>query len=463
MKNLIVFLLIMLNISMVSAQYSMDITPLSGVYKCKIVNSNQTNYPWTDHDLVTWIFPDGQYHQKEIRLNPPTGGPIDPDTDFVEWLPYKANASSVTGEIIAFVAKKGGTGTPPPPQPYVKRINTNYTGNTINTVPAATVLPPGKNCNLGSLWNFSQGAPNYLVVSYANVPCANPLDYIEILYKGTELTVDYTVAYTFGSNLEQISPLGQIVINNTTYDRLRIKPTSTYILNGRYNNVFIKVQSLLPAGQTFSITAISKFCLDGRITDSTYNYVVQGGPHDPNYKIVDIQTLPANQTAPVDLIYTIQFHNNGSAPVMEAIVTDYLPQNLNPETFEIVDFQPMNGIDQYTSPYDLTTDNPKKITFYGPGLHGLGETSPSYAFDQTIFRFKFKVKTIPGIQSTIDNTASIVFLDHINKKNLDPIITNVAQVKYFENCCRWKAFWRNFFNIFRREKKSPCRKPIKGG
>jgi len=459
MKNLIVLLLLLVNVGVTTAQYNLVLTGTSAPYTCTINNTGT----WTDQDLLTWIFPDGQYKQKLIDFN--DLGQFVQGSNSIEWFPYKPNFAVLSGEIKAFVAKKGGSGTPPPNLMWFGGATASATVNTTNITPVGIDLPTDEFCSLGSLWDFSPVAPNYLVISYTNVPCSpTSNDHFVIKYKTDELSVDYS--QSFGNNSELIEPLGSILIGSTNYTQLKIKNLPTNLLNGIFNNVYLKVQSLLPAGTPLDIALKSQRCSASPqfYTEATYNYMVQGGPHDPNYKIVNIQTLTTNQTGPVELIYTIQFHNNGSAPVKEVIVTDHLPFHLNPETFEVMDFQPMNGIDHYTSLYNLHPNDQKKITFTGPGLPGLGETSSSYTYSQTIFRFKFKVKTKPNIQTAIDNTANIVFYDHISKKMLEPIVTNVAKVKYIfpppEGCSPWKNFWRNFFNIFRREKLPPCRKPI---
>ncbi len=455
MKHVILFSLVLASIAAAKAQHTTDIEPISppNTYRSLITMPNAI--PFQNSDLLTWIFPDGQFKQQSVQV---VGNTVVLGSTEVEWTPYtRQNANTLSGNVLSFVARKGGSGTPPP-SPALLSTNPTVVVNASTTPPTnSTFSATDGNCNVEPLWEFSKLASTYLVVSYRNA-CTS--GYVEISYPTDSVELEQY----FGFQSETFIP--PTITNGIGL--LKIIPGASVPTGSQYN-IFLKMKptAQMKVRQTFRIFTKAHLCppnpVDSILTFDTLHFTIKGGPHDPNYKIVDIQQLPANQTGPVKLTYTIQFHNDGNAPVMEVDVIDLLPPELNPQTFQVINFQPMNGITNYISPALNSPDNPKVIKFSGvPGLPGLRETNPEYTYDQTIFNFQFEVETMPGVQHTFENKATVVFYDGAD--TLEHIITNAAIVTYFEArpCNCWKIFWRKFFNIFRREKIPPCKKPVKG-
>ena len=196
-------------------------------------------------------------------------------------------------------------------------------------------------------------------------------------------------------------------------------------------NIFFKVKTNASVGQEILVSAGGKFC---SIYDTAvYSYTVRSGPHDPNKKTVDIDKVCFGQIAPVKLTYTVQFHNDGNAPVNQITVKDILPAQLDPTTFHLITPIPqMNGIDMVLD-QNLGNEPTKSLTFTastGMGLPGLTQTNPfSYSYDQTIYRYSFEVYTKQNNQENIDNTAEVTFFDN-GIPIVPSIFTNVAQVEY---------------------------------
>jgi len=464
MKNLIVFLLLLVNVGVVGAQYQI-LQSGTGPFNCMIVNPNHNSTtdinPWNNKDFVTWIFPDGQYLQEEVLLDGPD---IYPASDMVQWSPFSANKPG--DYIYAYVAEKGGTG--PPPQAFFT-FNNVFNG-TIGTSPPAPInYAAESNFKFSNLWDLSPGNSTMLVVSYQKNSCtATASDYIEFRYNHNEVTIEDI----FGFNRES-APIATQFNNTLSSAKIGTYNSINLSIPGNHNNIFLKVKptSQTYLGQIIDITAIGQFCpLPSPIEVFVLRCVVQKDPHDPNSKTVDVDTIYANQTDPVKLTYSVQFHNDGEAPVHKVVVTDALPPELNPSTFHLVDVPYMNGLNLYNQNTSGANSENIELTFMGnPGLPGLSQTNPSFSYGETIYRYSFEVETYPNKRNPINNTATVTFYDDEGKQ-LGHVVTDVSDVFYSEEsknpvvldcCCRQKFWWR-FWNICRRHKKEPCKRSQKG-
>lgn len=442
--------LFLLNMSAIDAQYAVDVTGTAPTYQCTITTTGSTT--WADKDLVTLVFPDGQCKQTSIGWN---GTAVTSGTNVVEWSPY--NAEQPFGAIRTFVAKKGGTG--PPPAPALIQADITNSTNTSLAPPAPEPIsfPARSTWRIDKLWEFSEDYSTLLVVSYQNACTSTSSDKITISYDANQINI--VEVYKFNNEIIN-NPSGAVIIDPS------FPAYSTYL---SFNSVFLKVtlKDLVEIGDKISITATGLFCPDSIVNTIVLDSEVKGGPHDPNSKTSDIDTISSGQTGPVNIIYTVQFHNDGNAPVKRVVVTDTLPDGLDPATFTLVETPVMNGL--WLAPsYNDPNSAIKVLNFEGvDGMPGFGQTSPSYSFGQTIYRFRFQVKTKPGFRETINNTATVVFYDRDSA--LPKIITDVSQVHYDSSprdtnehytCCKcWKKFWRCLCKAFRREKKSPDPKP----
>ncbi len=405
MKNAIVFLLLLLNVGVAEAQYQISLIGTTAPYKCKIdrINPNDPTYAWTDLDLITWIFPDGQYMKSVVDAD--AQGIALNETDLVEWSP-SANPPTGPVDIQAFIAKKGGTGNPPPPPQIKQPQNQNFSfGGPYNSniQPMAIFFPIGSTWQIDKSWDLSPGDETFLIVSY-NPALGCPsvsTDYIEVRFDPNKLMLMDKYGYNMENPIPHTNGTGMV-------DKVRIEHLST---SQTFEHVFLKVKPLVSAGQPVPITVVGTFC---SFTDSTVlRYVVEEFPHDPNKKKVDIEKICLDQFYPIKLTYTVQFQNDGKAFVKEVDVKDLLPPQLDPESFHLITPVPGNGIDVGFDNTLDTNDPIKLIKFTGPGLPGLNQTIPfSYSYDQTIYRFSFEAEISAFFEDTIKNKAEVTFYNN---------------------------------------------------
>lgn len=392
-------MLFLLQVCAVEAQYIVSVpsTPTLGAYGCKIT-PNLGTAPFADLDLVTWIFPDGQYRQKEIKI---VGGSIQPGTDTVQWRPY-TNAPSGPNDIDVYVAKKGGTGNP-------GRVGKTFSGGNTSLVPASFYFPAGKTWQVNRSWEFSPNNETFLIVSYK----PNSLPNCILGTEGVSLSFDpskITLVDTYAFNNETVTP---------SFSGVDFKLTN--IPNQIHKHVFFKLKATTKVGETIKIRVIGKVC--STIDTLDLRYETANGPHDPNKKTVDIDTICPNQPA-IKLTYAIQYHNDGNAPVNKISVTDILPGELQPTSFALADVPFRSGASTpVVTPSGATWD----VVFDNMNLPGLNQISPSYGYDQTIYRYTFNALTKANFNTTINNEARVTFYDS-NNLPLLPIYTNVARV-----------------------------------
>ncbi len=406
MKNLVVFFLFLLKtIDVVSQNYIISpLTPVSGIYGYKIEPNSALSIPnFADKDQITWIFPDGQYQQKEIIAN--AQGVIQNGADYVQWLPSK-DAQTGPFYIQAYVARKGGTGNPTLSEPEP------FTGTYTNNPPASLSFSSGTNWHICPSWDFSPNNETFLIVSYNAVTaavCPAPSsDFITLQYNPAQLTLVDNHVFN-NENLVSVPAIGETKISHFSYSQ-------------PYSNIFLKVKTdaATTIGTPINIKVIGRLCASNadQIPDTIdLPFVTKGGPHDPNSKTVDIDTIFSNQTKPIKLTYTVQFHNDGKAEVNKVVVTDNLPAGLDPSTFKLVDVPDMNGLTFDKLGSSGQNNEIKEITFKGStgvsgivGLPGLAQVNPCYSYDQTIYRFKFEVYTDPSYKKTINNEATFCIL-----------------------------------------------------
>jgi len=426
MKNTIVFLLLLLQVGSVGAQGPYTVTqtlPFQGTYQYTILPNFSLSTPkFTDLDLVTWIFPDGQFKQHEVRVD--ASNNIVAGTNIITWVPYNATALNVPDEIKVYVAKKGGTGNP-----TLTSQNVKVSVMPMASFPETFAFQPNQTWQINRSWEFAPGFETFLILSYKNLVspgCAPDTSGIK---------------FRLFFNSDQVIPVQPLIDSSFGFSNQSIGANANQSIEIKLpssqndpvqQHVFIKLKSTAEVGDSIIITAIANICA-GAPDTMVLRYVTSGGPHDPNNKTVDIETICSNQSDAIKLTYTIQFHNDGNAPVEKVDVIDDLPTELNSGTFVLGNPLEMNGIDYYTHIANGTTQT---ITFMGigppgSGLPGLGQTNLSYCYDQTIYRFSFEVYTVPIINTFIDNEAKVVFYDLSNPNNpiaLDPIFTNVARV-----------------------------------
>jgi len=287
------------------------------------------------------------------------------------------------------------------------------------SIPQPIYFPLGKNWQINRSWEFSPVAETFLILSYKNL----------LLSGCPSVQTDFVFTLKFDPN--QIDPVDSYAFNNQAVSDPAINGSievkvPDYQNDNIHHHVFLKVKSTTQIGDSIKIKALTTNC--NGITDSILlSYVAEAGPHDPNKKTVDIDTICSNQSA-IKLTYTIQFHNDGDAVVNKVLVTDNLPPGLEPSTFTLADVP--NRIGMLTPVLSTIGTTTKEIVFDQMGLPGLGQTSPSFGYDQTIYRYTFTVFTIENFNNTINNHAAVEFYD--GTVSLGTINTNVATVIFVD-------------------------------
>jgi hypothetical protein len=120
---------------------------------------------WRSGDLITWIFPDGQFFQ---RTNTYVG--TGNSNISVDWEPYKSIPAN--SQVYAFVAKKGGTGIPPAFVEQATYIFTTAISATTSTPPPFG-MPTTTAWQVNNTWNFCPGQYTYLMISYRPNPACS--------------------------------------------------------------------------------------------------------------------------------------------------------------------------------------------------------------------------------------------------------------------------------------------------
>lgn len=388
-------------------KYKIIITPSStsaGGYSCSLEAMQDTLF-WQKNDLITWIFPDGQYLQSEDTIG--GGAAI---SQVVTWKPFKSPVYK--DSIFAYVARKGKPGNPA----RVAVLATDFSITRSASEPEKFSFPAGIKWQLNRSWDFSPNNETLLIFSYDPQGCSDKSrsDFtpgtVNINFDPKQIIMLDTIS--FGKEQVDIS-----VPNSPQISQLSSEPY--------YRHVFFKVklQPTVQLGDKIDINLNTEnYC--GNSFESTYSYIVAADPHDPNWKVVDIDTIDANGPAVV-LNYTIQYHNNGAAPVNRIDVDDRFPAQIDPSTFAFTSM-PIKG-SQSSVPTFPESDH-LHIEFGNMNLPGLNQHSPSsYGYDQTIFRFSFKVLTKPNLNITFPNNATITFYDSAGDPMM-PIITDPATV-----------------------------------
>jgi hypothetical protein len=253
------------------------------------------------------------------------------------------------------------------------------------------------------------------VVEVGTVICKNiheAKDEIRLYFEPTQLM--YENRFEFNSEVILDSP-GLIKISN-------------FSNSPEHKHIFFKVKNLLQSPrETILVKAAGQFC--SSYDSVSIQYITEAEPHDPNKKMVDIEKICLNQFYPIKLTYTVQFQNDGTAPVKKVTVKDLLPSLLDPGSFHLIEPVPiMNGI-QVGDDISMSMNGAtKELEFTGSdGLPGLNQISPySYAYDQTIYRFSFDVNLTAYPVDTVKNKASVTFYNG-NTPIIPSLETNFAK------------------------------------
>ena len=407
MKNWIALWLFFLNVCVIKAQqYSITTVQLSNPlrYECTIA-PKLNNVPFDELDLVTWIFPDGQFRHQTIGKD--NSGAVMNSSTFT-WQPYR-NSISGPGNIIAYVAKKGKPGNPA----------ISVSPVTVPTIPIGTpatfAMAAGSTWQINQTWEFSPGQETFLIVSY-KIPAACTTGVITLLYNPAQLdTVPGEIYAYYNESIVDPAPAqgGKIIISNLLDDD---------VIHHIY--VKFKLAGTVSVESNFQIAALVSGC--GPETTTTLSYLAKGTPHDPNEKLVNHRIVCAVNTNQTDLKYYIKFQNNGDDFVDSVEVVDDLPLQLIPGTISlgnVPDFQRVYGN------FNWITSSKFALLFKALHLPGLNQTNPHYAYDQTTYGFDFNICAAANMPSNIGfaNKAEVYFYTSQHIK-LPAVYTNEAKV-----------------------------------
>lgn len=377
--------------------YKIIITPSgtsSGEYSCSLKALQSTLF-WQKNDLITWIFPDGQY----LKSEEPVGGGAE-ISRAVTWKPFSKPA--VADSIIVYVARKGKPGNPARiagPADGLINVITPATPNLFN-------LLEGGKWNLSESWSCSPKCDNILILTY------DPTDCI-----GSDISGTFSISFD-PNKIEFLTQeklfYSEIPNSNNPGEYKILLPNTQFF---RHAFIKIKVKPTVKVGDVIDFSFKGNICNPDTVL--SFSYLVAADPHDPNWKIVDIDTIDANGPSK-RLIYTIQYHNDGTAPVNKIDIYDRLPPQVDPSTVTFINQHP-------NCSWEFITEDQLAIHFDNMNLPGLNQTNPSYGYDQTIFRFSFQVYTKPNVNTTFPNNATITFYDSAGDPMM-PIITDPATV-----------------------------------
>lgn len=421
-------MLVLINVMVFDARasYVLNVTGTNGNYSCTITSS-----VWTDLDLVTWVFPDGQIKQTTIILN----NGIVQSGHQVSWIAWKPSSAWLAPkQVSATITKKGGTGNPSIIQKDHPVSSSVYAFNNTNTQ-ALFTFPNNRFWKINPTWNFAKGADNYLIFTYKkpeNCPI-DPDDGIQITLP-PKLTMISNVTF----NNEVIVP-----INSSTYF------IKNLYLNQDYSHVLLKLNTSTTAveGEALSINVRDTICA---VFDTTLTFEVNQHPHDPNQKRVDIKEICRGKNTPTLLHYDVQFHNEGDEAVTQVKVVDVFDAQLNPATFALTHAPTFNGI-MATSTYTIS-GHTLEIFFNGPGLLGLGQTDQSVFYNQTIYEFGFDIETVSNVTKSFSNESIITFYDKKTDQSLEaqtPITTEKEWV--YLGCKKKRPFCDCLKLLFKRK------------
>lgn len=154
---------------------------------------------------------------------------------------------------------------------------------------------------------------------------------------------------------------------------------------------------------------------DNNISNNNYQFCYQViNSYDPNLKeVYPVDVLPGYQDW---FTYTIHFQNTGTAPAFNIRLVDTLSNNLDLETFQVINYSHHNTI---------SIQN-KVLTVRFPNIM-LPDSTSNYEGSKGFVQYRVKPKPNLPLGTLIKNTASIYF-DYNT-----PIVTNTTTNEFTQN------------------------------
>lgn len=367
-----------------------------------------SNSVFNNDDLITWIFPDGQFSHWTIETNPISSNNVVNKSNTITWTPYTSPAGG-PDSIIAYVAKKGKPGNP------AISFSPFIIPSIISGVPASFNMPPSATSQVNQTWEFSPNNETVLVVSYRST-CATSK--IRLTYDSNQL--DTVTGEIFAYQNESF------IATNLQFPQKSIT-ISNFNDNNLVNHVYIKfrLKNTLQVRDDFKINVFADNCGLSAIS-SEFQYLVKGNPHDPNEKLVNHSILCPSNPNQTDLNYSIKFQNDGNDFVDSVEVEDEFPPELETGIFSLGNVPDFNRV--YGQFKWIKLHKRFSLAFKDLRLPGLNQTNPHNAYDQTSYEFDFNICTKTNLNpGNFLNKAEVYFYDNQNNK-LQVVYTNDAEV-----------------------------------
>ena len=212
---------------------------------------------------------------------------------------------------------------------------------------------------------------------------------------------------------------GFVDANTISWSAISVAPMQSYEI------VFSMYLDPSVALGTIYVSKAHVFLMPGLLTDlditnNDYSFsstVV--GSYDPNDKAVNIPSVNIAALSADDVIaldYTIRFQNTGTAPADFVRVEDFIEDDLDLSTFQML----------YAShPYQITFDEDRRLEWLFEDIM-LPDSSSDLAGSQGYIHFRINTKSNIQLTDAFENQCSIYF--DFN----EPIITNTARTIMFE-------------------------------
>lgn len=215
-----------------------------------------------------------------------------------------------------------------------------------------------------------------------------------------------------------------IVTGNVTYNGIALGALTPSVVGNVFTYTIADFGAIINAtdfGLMFTTDTTAQvgdsICVDINVTpltgdnytsNNTYHYCYQVvNSYDPNMKeVYPVNVLPGFQDW---FTYTIHFQNTGSAPAFNIRLADTLSNNLDLETFEVINYSHYNNV--------TLTNN--ILTFRFPNIM-LPDSTSDLEGSKGFVQYRIKPKTNLPLGTQIRNTAYIYFDYNA------PIITNTT-------------------------------------
>jgi len=243
-------------------------------------------------------------------------------------------------------------------------------------------------------------------------PGLNTTSYINFYKQGTTvtsgtITLEYDPAFTSLNASQSALP---VAVNTLEFTYSNLLPGQSEIITANF-----LVNTNLALGSVTNVSCIIYPLTGDTLISNNYDSAMQVAvnSYDPNNKLIDPEgDLPIQQViSGIDLHYTINFQNTGTATAFHVNLYDALSENLNLLTFQIT-----SSSHNFTN-WSIDANRILHFEFANINLPDSFSNEPgSHGF----VRYKIRPLTTLSVGQIIDNQAAIYF------DNNSPILTNIT-------------------------------------